>query len=518
LKPLHGGVVNVRIGTSFVSIDQARLNLKRELGTVPFDRAVRRTAAVWENMLGRAEITTPDMEQKGTFYSCLYRALLFPRTWHEVDAVGRTFHRSPYDGKLHPGVMFADNGFWDTYRTVYPLYAILFPDQLGTILEGWVNGYRESGWLPKWPSPGERGGMIGSHIDAVIADACVKGIPGFDLAKAYEGMRKHATEVAGDRLGRTGLDAYLRKGFVPEQGNNHGVSCTLDYAYDDFCIAQVAAALGRDDDRRTMLRRAQNYRKLFDPRVGFMRGRTAGGEWVKPFDEFAWGGPYVEGSVWQCGWAVPHDPAGLIKLMGGDKQFVAKLDHMLSQPPRFNVVHYPYEIHEMTEMAAVDFGQYAHSNQPVHHVLYLYAAAGRPDRTQYWVRRVLNELYNSGPAGFAGDEDNGEMSSWYVLSSLGFYPLCPGTTQYVFGSPLFKRVVLHPPSGRDLTITAAGNGPATPYVKAVHINGKPTTHTYLDHRTIAAGGTLKFTMSHKPAWTRVPRAADRPFALSQYGR
>jgi predicted alpha-1,2-mannosidase len=513
LKPRDGAPVCVRVGTSFISVERAERNLDAEIGGKSFEAVADETAGVWNDLLGRAEIEALSDEQRRTFYSCLYRALLFPRAMHEPDAAGKPQHFSPYTGRVESGVFYTDNGFWDTFRTVYPLYAVLYPERYAEILQGYLAHYRESGWLPRWPSPGDRNCMIGTHIDAVIADAVVKGIEGFDVATALEGMLKHARQEAPPNMGRPALREYIEKGYVPEDRTSHGVSSTLDYAYDDFCISQVAAKLGRHDVAAEMRKRALNYRNVFDPSVGFMRGRLASGAWVEPFDEFAWGGPYVEGSVWQCGWAVPHDPAGLIRLMGGDEAFAAKLDRMFTLPPTFHMGGYGGEIHEMTEMAAVDFGQYAHSNQPVHQVLYLYTAAGRPDRTQYWVRRVLAELYHSGPEGFCGDEDNGEMASWYVLGALGFFALCPGHPSYVLGSPALRRAVLHPRGRKELVIEAAGNSPEHLYVAGVELNGQSVRRTFLQHSELAGGGVLKFAMSREPVWNSVPDANDRPFSL-----
>lgn len=263
-----------------------------------------------------------------------------------------------------------------------------------------------------------------------------------------------------------------------------------------------------------MWRRAMNYRRLFDRATGFMRARDEHGRWIEPFDEFMWGGPYVEGSAWQCSWAVPHDPAGLAELLGGDEALVARLDRMLALPPIYRADEYGEEIHEMTEMACADFGQYAHNNQPVHHVLYLYAAAGRPDRTQSWVRRVLTELYGPGPDGFIGDEDNGEMACWYLLSALGIYPLCVGRPEYVLGSPLFRRAVLRLEQGGELLVDAPANSPKNVYVRRVAWNGAPHSRVVIDHRDLAQGGTLAFEMTDRPEWTEVAQA-DRPFSLSR---
>jgi predicted alpha-1,2-mannosidase len=491
--------VAIRIGTSFISIEQARRNLSLEIGDNSFDETRLAVADAWNKMLGRIDIEPIVDEDLYTFYSCLYRAFLFPRKWYEYNENMKPMHYSPYDGTIHAGVFYAENGFWDTHRTVYPLLSIIAPEELTEILNGWIAHYKESGWLPKWSNPGESGIMIGTHIDAVIADAVTKNITGFDVESAFEGMMKHAMHKApSDNQGRLGINEYLKLGFVPDDCAEHSVSRTLDFAYGDFCIGQVASSLGKKKEAELMYNRSLNYRNVFDSNVDFMRGRNSDGKFIEPFDEFEWGGPYVEGSVWQCGWEVPHDSKGLMELMGGQESFLDKLDKMLSLPPTFRVGAYGKEIHEMTEMAAVDFGQYAHSNQPVHHVLYLFAVAGRPDKTQYWVRRVLKDLYGSGTKGFAGDEDNGEMASWFVLSALGIYPLCPGNPSYIFGSPMVKKATVHLQSGKDLKIVANNNSQDNLYVSDITHNDCLINDIKISHADLMSGGVLNFDMIGDP--------------------
>jgi predicted alpha-1,2-mannosidase len=511
-------VVELRIATSFISADQAVRNLDREIANHSFEEVRAEAGRVWNEALGRARVTGGTDQQRRTFYTCLYRALLFPRIWYEHDARDRTIHYSPYDGAVHEGVMYADNGFWDTFRTLYPLLALIYPDRLAEMLQGWVQAAKEGGWFPKWASPGYRACMIGTHLDAVIADAYAKGVTDFDADAAYAAMRRDAMEP-GDRAGnygRLGLHHYHNHGYVPADQVPHAAARTQEYAYNDFCVAQMADMLGHTRDARILWKRALNYRSVFDPTVGFMRGRNADGSWLEPFDEFTWDTrAYIEGSAWQYSWAVPHDPAGLIDLMGGPVAFVAKLDRMLGSPATFHVGQYGFEIHEMTEMATARFGQYAHSNQPVHHVLYLYACAGQPWKTQYWVRRVLNELYSPEADGLPGDEDNGEMSAWYIWSALGLYPLCPGDPAYVLGSPLFPEVLLRLPSGRRIVIEAADNSPDHMYVERVWWKGAPRTETWITHDNLIRGGTLRFQMSTTPSTTRVVAPEDLPFSLSR---
>lgn len=512
---LDNKTVNMRIGTSFISIEQAKQNLETELGNRPFDIIRLETEKLWQNMLNRVHIEDATETQNKTFYTCLYRSVLFPRFWHEYDKDNNQIHYSPYDGQIHSGPLVTDNGFWDTHRTVYSLLSILYPEHLTTIMQGWTNASKEGGWTPKWASPGYRNCMIGTHLDAVFADAYFKGIRNFDIESAYEAMRKNATEVGDDagHYGRRGIQEFDELGYVPADKIDHAASRTQDFAYNDYCVAQIAKALGKQDDYERFIKRALYYRNTFDPTVDFMRGRNADGSWETPFDEFAWGGAFIEGSAWQCGWAVPHDPAGLIELFGGPEKTVQKLDKMMSLPPIFDVGTYPTEIHEMTEMAAVDFGQYAHSNQPVHHVLYLYACAGEPSKTQYWVRRVLNELYSSKPDGFAGDEDNGEMSAWYIFNTLGFYPFCPGHPSYILGSPLFKSATLFLSNNKTLTINAPENSAENVYAKDIQLNSQSLNRADITQEDITNGGTLSFTMTntpHNPNWSK-----DKlPYSLS----
>jgi predicted alpha-1,2-mannosidase len=481
--------VEVRIGTSFQSFEQARLNLNRELGTHSADVARRQAEDVWNKHLRCVEIEGGTRAQQKTFSSCLYRTLLFPRMWHEPDVHGAMQHRSPYHGKIVPGVMYADHGYWDVYRAWYPLMTILFPERLAEILQAWVNAYQEGGWLPQFPCPGYRACMTGSLIDSVFGDAAAKGIGGFDLQTAYAGLKKHATQTGNPDAGygRRGMKEYLQFGYAPADLVEQSAAETVDAAYGDFCIAQVAKALGEDADYKMFMQRSQNWRHIFDAKTGFLRGKKSDGSWLEPFDPVTWGDPYVEGSAWQHRWDVPHDLEQLIVEMGGKEKAAAALEEMLSIAPDFNVGVYGKEIHEMSEMAAVPFGQYAHSNQPVHHLLYIFAAAGRPDRTRFWTRKIMEELYS--PATFAGDEDTGSMSAWYILTALGFYPVCPGKPEYVIGEAFFPAITLHLPQNKTLRIEnrLSKNG-----ANEVRFNGQVATTSTLAHAILMGGGHLEF--------------------------
>jgi predicted alpha-1,2-mannosidase len=494
-----GRSVEARIATSFISFEQAERNLDRELGAKSLEEVRTEAEARWAEHFGRIEVAGGTDEQRQVFYSCFYRALLFPRIWHEPDADGKPHHFSPYNGTIAAGVMYADHGYWDLYRAWYPFMSIVFPERLAEILQAWVNAYSEGGWLPQFPAPGYRACMTGSLIDSVFGDAAVKGVQGFDLATAYAGLKKHATQPGDPErgYGRRGIEDYLRLGYVPADRIAQSAAETVDAAYGDFCIAQVAKALGHNEEAAMFAQRSGNWRKLFDPSTNFLRGKLANGAWLEPFDEFAWGSPYVEGSAWQHRWDVQHDISGLIEAMGGNARAVELLDKMLASAPIFHVGVYGQEIHEMSEMAAVNFGQYAQSNQPVHHLLYIFAAAGRADRTQFWVRRVMAELYTV--ENFPGDEDTGSMAAWFLLGAMGFYSLCPGKAEYWAGSPIFDRVTLHLPEGRTTVIQAEGQGPSAVYVSKLLLNGAVHPSAVIPHDAIVHGAQITFFMQSAPA-------------------
>lgn len=487
--------ITFQIAQSFISAEQATVTRRRELSG-SFDVLHSDATSAWQTLLDRVTIAGATAAQQQTFATCLYRSLLFPRALHEIDAADQVIHACPYGGGIRPGVLYTDNGFWDTFRTVYPLLALLYPAQLAEIMEGWTNAAGAGGWLPTWASPGYRSCMIGTHLDAIIADAYLRGVTGFAIERAYAAALRDCTYEGEPHglYGRRGQEAFIALGYVPADQFDHAAARTQEYAYTDWAVAQLARALGKDSDAAQLEPRGQHYRNTFDAEVGFMRGRRADGSWLA-FDPLAWDtDAYVEGGAWQYSWQVPHDIPGLIEVMGGAEAFVAKLDTMLDLPPQFGVGGYGFEIHEMTEMAVADFGQYAHSNQPVHHVLYLYSYAGRPDRTQALVRRVLDELYSAEADGLPGDEDNGEMSAWYILSALGLYPVCPGKPTFTLGSPLFARATITLENGAMLTIDAPGNSPTSGLVQDVLWQGQLIAAAEIAHSLLAGGGTLTFQM------------------------
>ncbi len=476
--------LTVRIGASFLDAAQAWRNAAQELRDDSFETVANHGRAVWEEALSRLSVSGVTAEDKRTFYSCFYRTLLFPREFHEYAADGSMIHYSPYDGKVYPGPLYADNGFWDTHRTVYPLFSLLFPERYGQILAGWLNAAREGGWFPRWSSPGYRCCMTGTHIDAVVADAAVKGISGFDLNEAYRYLLKDGeTPVDGHGLfGRRSLLDYLKLGFVPDDRCEHAAARTMDYAANDFAISQVAGVLGDVERQRRYRQRSASYRNLFNPVTGVLQGRRSDGSFSPDFNPVEWSRTYIEGSSWQCGFAVPHDPLGLIELFGGNDAMIERLNQLLAAPPDFDVGAYNGEIHEMVEMAAADFGQYAQSNQPSHHILWFYTLAGRRDLAAAAVGRVVRELYS--PERFPGDEDNGEMAAWYLFAVAGFYPFCPGKAEYVASAPLAAEVRFTLPGDRKLVVRHSADGIA-------RFDGRPVDEKALPHALLAQGGVLE---------------------------
>jgi len=510
-------VVECKVASSFISPEQALRTLEREIGNADFATVRQRAEAVWNRMLGRAQIEGGSLEQQRTFYSALYRTILFPHKFYEINEQGRPVYFSPYDGKLHEGVMYTDTGFWDTFRAAHPLYNLLYPEVSRDILQGLLNAYDQSGWLPEWSSPGHRECMIGNHAFSLLADGWAKGIRGFDLNKAVDAV-VHDANTQGptncQSIGRDGVEYYNRIGYVPysatpgEPSFREAAAKTLEYAYDDYCAARLARAVGRNAEAAVFEKKAMNYTNLFDAKTGFMRGRKAGGAWCEPFDPTEWGGPFTEGSSWHWTWSVFQDVPGLARLMGGEAAMAKKLDAVFTSPNTFKIGTYEREIHEMTEMAAGNMGQYAHGNEPIHHMIYLYDYVGQPWKTQSRARLLTSMLYQSTPDGLCGDDDTGQTSAWYVFSALGFYPLCPGDSAYVIGSPIFDRATLRVAEGKTFTITARNNGPQRPYINGATLNGVPLDKVYLTHEQLVKGGEVVFEMNSAPdyKWGTAPEA------------
>lgn len=449
--------IELRVASSFISPEQAERNLNSEMGHKSYEELVAESRQAWNDTLGRIEVETNGQQERelATFYSCLYRALLFPRMMYELDAEGRKIHRSMKDGSLCVGPYYTDTGFWDTFRALMPLLNLVYPERSLDMQEGLLNAYRETGFFPEWASPGHRDCMIGNNSASVLADAWVKGIRVKDAETLFEGlMHGRSAWMEGTASGRRGHEYYNTLGYVPcDAGINESAARTLEYTYNDWCILQVAKSLGRPKKEIRLLEKAaQNYRNLFDPQYNLMRGRNKDGSWPKEFSPFKWGGDFTEGNSWHYTWSVFHDIPGLIQLMGGKERFEAMLDSVMQLPPVYDESYYGFVIHEIREMQIMNFGQYAHGNQPVQHMLYLYNYTDHPEKGHYWMREVMSRLYSPTPDGYCGDEDNGQTSAWYVFSAMGFYPVCPGSKEYATGAPLFKRVILHRPD-RDITLT-----------------------------------------------------------------
>ena len=512
-----GEVVHARVASSFISAEQAERNLQ-ELGGQSFDELVAKGREAWNKVLGRIEVDGGTLDQLRTFYSCLYRSLLFPRAFYECDAEGQAVHYSPYNGQVLPGYLYTDTGFWDTFRCLFPLLNLMYPSVNRQIQEGLLNAYRESGFFPEWASPGHRGCMVGNNSASVLADAWIKGVRVDDVETLYEGLL-HGTENVHPEVsstGRLGHEYYNKLGYIPyDVGINENVARTLEYAYDDWCIYRMAKALNRPKQEQELFaKRALNYRNVFDKKSRLMRGRNEDGTFQSPFSPLKWGDAFTEGNSWHYTWSVFHDPQGLIDLMGGEEAFVQMLDSVFTVPPLFDESYYGQVIHEIREMTVMNMGNYAHGNQPIQHAIYLYNHAGRPWKAQYWLRQVMERMYSPTPDGYCGDEDNGQTSAWYVFSALGFYPVCPGTDEYVLGTPLFRKATLHLENGRSLVIEAPDNGEGSPYVEALLRDGTPYTKNYLRHADLLQGGRLLFEMSDRPNLQRGTAKADRPYSFS----
>ena len=513
----RGETVNVQVASSFISEEQALRNLG-ELKDGCFDRIKAEGRKTWNDVLGKIEIEDQNIDHKRTFYSCLYRSVLFPRSFFEYDAQGKVVHYSPYNGKVLPGYMFTDTGFWDTFRCLFPLLNVMYPSMNTKMQEGLVNAYKESGFLPEWASPGHRGCMVGNNSASIVADAYLKGLRGYDAEELWKAVVHGANNVhpTVSSTGRLGHEYYNKLGYVPYDVKiNENVARTLEYAYNDWCIYKFGKALGKSEkELKPFLARAYNYKNVFDPETKLMRGRNKDGKFQTPFSPLKWGDAFTEGNSWHYTWSVFHDPQGLINLMGGKQNFNQMLDSVFNVPPLFDDSYYGGVIHEIREMQIMNMGNYAHGNQPVQHMIYLYGYSGQPWKTQYWIREVMDKLYNAHPDGYCGDEDNGQTSAWYVFSAMGFYPVCPGSNQYVLGVPYFDKLTLHLENGKSLTITAKGNSDDTRYVNAMTLNGVTYNHNYLTHDAVMNGGNIVFDMSKTPNTQRGTLAEDVPYSLS----
>jgi len=480
--------IKVRIGTSFISLDQARTNLQREIPDWDFERIKADGRRIWNDALGRIKIQGGSKDDRINFYTAVYHSLLFPRIFSEY---GRYY--SAFDDRVHSGVSYNDYSLWDTFRAEHPLLLLIQPERVPDMITALLQMYDQGGWLPMWPNPTYSNIMISTHADSVIADAHVKGIRGFDLQKAYAATYKNAMiPPDGDANNRWldrapwtayeargGLTWYKSLGFVPQDKTDESVSRTLEFAYNDFCVAQLAKAVDKHDDYELLMKRSRNYKNLYDPVKGFMRPRKADGSW----DEESWASReermpgFTEGGPWTYLFCVMQDVPGAIALMGGNEKFAAKLDE------NFNGRHY------------------RHDNEPGHHYTYLYNYCAQPWKTQERVRETLVKNYQNSPDGLSGNDDCGQMSAWYIFSAMGFYPVTPGTTLYAIGSPIFERVSLNldqPYKKGTFTVIARNQSPQNKYIQSATLNGKPLNEPFIRHADIVSGSTLIFNMGAQP--------------------
>lgn len=514
----RGEKVQARVASSFISDAQAWQNLK-ELGAADMEQLKQQGRNRWNEVLGKIEVEDEDIDHLRTFYSCLYRSVLFPRAFYEKNVAGETVHYSPYNGKVEKGYMFTDTGFWDTFRCLFPLLNLMYPSVNEKIQDGLANTYKESGFLPEWASPGHRGCMVGNNSASVVADAYLSGLRGYDAETLWQAVVHGANAVHPEvnSTGRLGFEYYNKLGYVPYDVKiNESVARTLEYAYNDWCIYQFGKALGKSArELKPFAKRAMNYEKVFDKESGLMRGRLQNGKFQSPFNPLKWGDAFTEGNAWHYTWSVFHDPKGLMRLMGGKEYFNQMLDSVFQLPPVFDDSYYGFTIHEIREMQVMNMGNYAHGNQPIQHAIYLYGYSGQPWKSQYWVRQVMDRLYTPTPDGYCGDEDNGQTSAWYVFSAMGFYPVCPGTGQYVLGTPYFKTMKLHLENGQQVSIQSEGKGC---YVDEMLLDGKLYEHNYLDMNALRQGANIAFRLSEKPNMLRGTMEADVPYSFSNFSK
>lgn len=518
-KTKRGEQVNMRIASSFISEEQALQNLK-EIGDQSFDEVKEKGRKTWNDVLSRIEIKSDDTDHLRTFYSCLYRSVLFPRSFYEKNAEGNIVHYSPYNGKVLPGYMFTDTGFWDTFRCLFPLLNLMYPSMNEKMQAGLVNAYKESGFLPEWASPGHRGCMVGNNSASVVADAYISGLSGYDAETLWQAVVHGANAVhpTVSSTGRLGHEYYNKMGYIPYDVRiNESVARTLEYAYDDWCIYQFGKKLGKTrKELEPFMRRAFNYRNVFDKKTGLMRGRLKNGDFQSPFSPLKWGDAFTEGNAWHYTWSVFHDPEGLIQLMGGKRNFNNMLDSVFNVPPLFDDSYYGGVIHEIREMQIMNMGNYAHGNQPIQHMIYLYAYSGEPWKTQYWIRQTMDRMYNANPDGYCGDEDNGQTSAWYVFSAMGFYPVCPGSGEYVLGTPYFDEMTLHLENGNDVEIKATGNPDENCYINSMTLNGKEYNRNYVRRSDLTNGAQIVFNMSPTPNTQRGVSEDAAPYSFSKW--
>ncbi|OOG53290.1 GH92 family glycosyl hydrolase [Rhodanobacter sp. C03] len=542
--------VNLRIATSLISVQQAQHNLVLEIApTDTLDSVRERAQQQWDALLGIVSVRGASRDELTTLYSNLYRLFLYPNEAYENTGTAAQPHyryASPFSAptgadtptqsgaRIVDGKVFVNNGFWDTYRTAWPAYVLLTPTQAGEMIDGFVQQYRDGGWIARWSSPGYADLMVGTSADVAFSDAWLKGVHNFDVRSFYQSALKDATVVsplAG--TGRKGLQRSVFNGYT-DTGVDEGLSWSMDGYINDFAIGNLATVLAQQpaaddpyakhyaDDVAYFHNRALDYVNLFDPAVGFFVGRDAAGHWrydAKDFDPIRWGDDYTETDAWNMAFHAPQDGAGLAALYGGRAGLAAKLDAFFATPGDFHVGSYGEPIHEMLEAHDVRMGQYGHSNQPAHHIIYMYDLAGQPWKAQDKVRDVLSRLYVGSEIGqgYPGDEDNGEMSGWYVFSAAGFYPLRMGTPDYVIGAPYFPHMDIRLENGKHIVIDAPAVSDSNRYIQSLRVNGQPWNQLTLPHALLAQGATLDFTMGPQPSAWGSDEAAMPP-SLTAHGK
>ena len=482
------GKIQVRVGTSFTSIDNARNNLAAQIAGWDFDRVRSESSATWNKTLGQITVKGNDEDKKVKFYTALYNTRFLPRTLSDLDGSYPRFDTGSPILKTNGSAYYCDFTTWDTYRAVHPLFSILDPKRNGEMMYSLILKGQQGGWLPIFPSWNSyTAAMIGDHCISVIGDAILKNTPGFDYEEAYQLMRKNAFkpntdfESYANGKGRRALESYLKYNYIPLEDSvwqafhrREQVSRTLEYAYDDFVLAQVAKKLGKTEDYELLLKRSANYRNVIDPETGYARGRYADGTWYEPFDPNQFVSFICEGTPYHYTWYAPHDLRGLIQHLGGKERFIQRLDRFFEE------------------------GYYWHGNEPCHHIAYLYACAGESWKTQKWVHHIIRSEYFTTPDGLCGNDDAGQMSAWLVFSMMGFYPVCPGMNNYIIGSPSFEEITIHLDNGKTFRIEANGYSEDNIYIRSATLNGKPYDKNYLMHQDIMNGGTLSLVMGSEP--------------------
>ncbi len=447
--------IEFKISSSYISFEQAILNMERDTEYDSFDDLKKQNEDIWNEYLSRIEISGSEQQLK-TFYSCMYRAFLYPHKAYEIDENGEAIHFSPAANGVRKGVRYTDNGFWDTYRTIYPFYSIVAKEEFKEILAGYIQDYIDGAWLPCWTAGDARNCMPSTAIDAVICDAATKGLISKELLEiAFKGMELHANHNSKIKAyGRDGCEDYLKLGYVPCDKYKESVNLTLDAAYFDYCLATVAGILGYEDKKQKYLVRAENYKNIFDKETGFMRPKDSDGKFKPDFDPISWGGDYTEAAAWQTTFAVQHDFEGYAELLGGKNKLTEMLDNHFSAPVEFRVGGYGLEIHEMSEMASGKWGQCAISNQPSFHIPFIYAYLGDTEKSSYWVKKICDEGFSYKDDGFPGDEDNGTTAAWYIFATLGLYPITPGKPIFTHTTPLSDKIKV---LGKIFDLSDCGN-------------------------------------------------------------